>query len=213
MTVDRREVVVLDVNETLLDLRALAPRFEKLLPPALMGVWFSRMLRNSLVALATGQYAPFDRQGVDALLTTASSAGVEVTEAEAVEVIAGMNELPPHPDVVPALGQLAGARIRMATLTNSALGVATAQVRNAGLESSSKPCCRSTRFAPSNRRRRLTGSPQRNSACRSAASGWWPPTIGMSPEPSGREPAQPSSLAAVHRSVLSPRFRTSSNPT
>lgn len=38
MTVDRREVVVLDVNETLLDLRALAPRFEKLLPPALMGV-------------------------------------------------------------------------------------------------------------------------------------------------------------------------------
>lgn len=69
--------------------------------------------------------------------------------------------MPPHPDVVPALGQLAGARIRMATLTNSALGVATAQVRNAGLESSSKPCCRSTRFAPSNRRRRLTGSPQR----------------------------------------------------
>ena len=71
-----QEVVVFDVNETLLDLRALAPRFELLLPATLMGEWFSRMLRNSLVASLTGSYASFDRQGVDALLATAGSAGV-----------------------------------------------------------------------------------------------------------------------------------------
>lgn len=131
---DGREVIVFDVNETLLDLRALAPRFEKLLPATLMGIWFSRTLRNSLVASITASYAPFDRQGVDALLATAHSVGVEVTEGEAVEVIAGMEELPPHPDVVPALRQLTDAGYRLATLTNSALPVVTAQLDNAGLD-------------------------------------------------------------------------------
>ncbi len=131
--VNDRDVVVFDVNETLLDLRALAPRFEKLLPAALMGVWFSRMLRNSLVASITGSYAPFDRQGIDALLATARNVGVEATHAQAAEVIAGMNELPPHPDVIPGLQRLADAGYRMATLTNSALPVVTAQVDHAGL--------------------------------------------------------------------------------
>ena len=75
-----KEVIVFDVNETLLDLRALAPRFEKILPVGLMGEWFSRMLRNSLVASITGSYAPFNRQGLDALLSTAGGAGIEVDE-------------------------------------------------------------------------------------------------------------------------------------
>jgi 2-haloacid dehalogenase len=130
-----REVVVFDVNETLLDLRALAPRFETLLPATLMGEWFSRMLRNSLIASITASYAPFDRQGVDALVATAKSAGVDVTEAQAADVIAGMDELPPHPDVIPALQRLADAGYRMATLTNSASPVVTAQLGNAGLDS------------------------------------------------------------------------------
>lgn len=129
-----REIIVFDVNETLLDLRALGPRFEALLPVEFMGEWFSRMLRNSLVASITGRYAPFDRQGVDALLATAEKAGVEVSKAEAADVIAGMDELPPHPDVIPALERLTAAGYRMATLTNSASSVVTAQIRNAGLD-------------------------------------------------------------------------------
>lgn len=127
-----KEVVLFDVNETLLDLVALTPRFERLLPASLLGVWFSRMLRNSLVASITGTYAPFDRQGVDALLATARSVDVEVSEAQAADLVAGMEELPPHPDVVPALERPA-AGYRMATLTNSTNSVVTAQVQNAGL--------------------------------------------------------------------------------
>lgn len=130
---NEREVVVFDVNETLLDLGALAPRFEQLLPARLLGVWFSRMLRNSLVASITSTYAPFDRQGVDALVATGESVGVEVDEVQAAEIVAGMEELPPHPDVIPALQRLTDAGYRMATLTNSAPSVVTAQVTNAGL--------------------------------------------------------------------------------
>jgi 2-haloacid dehalogenase len=129
-----RKIIVFDVNETLLDLRALGPRFGARLPVELMGEWFSRMLRNSLIASITGRYAPFDRQGVDALLATAEKAGVDVSKAQAEDVIAGMEELPPHPDVIPALQRLTDAGYRMATLTNSASPVMTAQIRNAGLD-------------------------------------------------------------------------------
>ena len=38
------------------------------------------MLRDLLVASITGSYAPFDRQGLDALLSTAGGAGIEVDE-------------------------------------------------------------------------------------------------------------------------------------
>lgn len=172
------QVIVFDVNETLLDLRALAPRFEKLLPAGLMGEWFSRMLRNSLVSTITGSYVPFDRQGIDALLATARSVGVEATVTQAAAVIAGMNELPPHPDVVPSLQRLAESGYRMATLTNSTLPVVTAQVNNPESPLFWSACCRSTRFACSNRRRRPISSPPHSWACRSATSGWWPPTIG-----------------------------------
>lgn len=127
------EVIVFDVNETLLDLSALKPRFENVLPGNLMSLWFSTMLRNSMVATMTGTYAPFDRQGIDALLSTASKVGAKVTEAQAEEVLAGMNELPPHSDVIPALEQLSRDGHRMATLTNSSSRVLSAQIQNAGL--------------------------------------------------------------------------------
>lgn len=129
----QREVVVFDVNETLLDLRGLAPAFSAILPVELMTVWFTRMLHNSLVANSTGHYDSFDRQGVDALIVTAGSVGVSLSEPQAAELVAGMASLPPHPDVVPCLEMLSESGFRLATLTNSSLPVLEAQMGNAGL--------------------------------------------------------------------------------
>lgn len=129
----QREVVVFDVNETLLDLRGLAPAFSAILPVELMTVWFTRMLHNSLVANSTGHYDSFDRQGVDALIVTAGSVGVSLSEPQAAELVAGMTSLPPHPDVVPCLEMLSESGFRLATLTNSSLPVLEAQMGNAGL--------------------------------------------------------------------------------
>lgn len=127
-------VVVFDVNETLLDVRALAPRFAELFgDDSLLSPWFGQMLRNSLVATATDSYRPFDVQGTDALVTVASKAGVDVSWPEAATVVAGMAELPPHPDVVPGLETIQTAGYRLVTLTNSAPDMVTAQIENAGL--------------------------------------------------------------------------------
>jgi hypothetical protein len=50
-----------------------------------------------LVANATGRHDSFDRQGVDALIVTAGSVGVSVSEPHAAELLAGMTSLPAHP--------------------------------------------------------------------------------------------------------------------
>lgn len=128
-----REVVVFDVNETLLDLSGLSPAFSAILPVEWMTVWFARMLHNSLVANSTGHYDSFDRQGVDALIVTAGSVGVSVSESQAAELVAGMVALPPHPDAAPCLERLAEGGFRLATLTNSSQVVLEEQMSNSGL--------------------------------------------------------------------------------
>lgn len=130
---ERPAVVVIDVNETLLDLAGLRPAFESVLPPEWMPLWFSNMLRNSMVASMTGRYEPFDEQGIAALITTGQRAGREVSTDEARAVLEGFALLPPHPDVVPALECLASAGNPIVALTNSSQAVLDAQLRNAGI--------------------------------------------------------------------------------
>ena len=129
------EVLLFDVNETLLDVRALAPRFREALgSESLLPVWFARMLRDSLLATVTNRYRRFDELGADALVAVAGEAGTGLDHASAVAVVDGMRSLPPHPDVPPALERLAGAGFRIATLTNSAPDVIADQLHHAGLE-------------------------------------------------------------------------------
>lgn len=129
------QVIVFDVNETLLDVRALAPAFRSSIgSDALLAPWFARMLRNSLISTVTNRYRRFDELGVDALVATAREGGVDIDTVTAVAVIDGMRSLPAHPDVGPALERLADSGFRLATLTNSAPDVITDQLGSAGIE-------------------------------------------------------------------------------
>ena len=128
------ELLVFDVNETLLDVRAMAPAFEARFGDAsLLPTWFAQMLRNSLVATVTGRYAPFHDQGTDALVTTALRNGHEISWDDAAAIVTGMKALPPHPDVVAGLTRLHDAGTRMIALTNSAPEYLAAQMAHAGL--------------------------------------------------------------------------------
>ena len=126
--------IVFDVNETLLDLRALRPRFEGALGSTeLLGPWFGQLLRHSLVATLTGAYRPFDVLAADALQLVAAKTGIELTEAAAAHVVDGMRHLPAHPDVRPALERLRNAGFRTATLTNSPPHLLADQIAHAGI--------------------------------------------------------------------------------
>ncbi|MDJ0960574.1 MAG: haloacid dehalogenase type II [Acidimicrobiia bacterium] len=127
--------IVFDVNETLLDLRSMGPRFEEAFGSSeLLGAWFSRLLRHSLVATVTDTYQPFDILAVDALELVAAKAGHRVTRTTASSVVDGMRHLPPHPDVRPGIELLIEHGFRVATLTNSPPRVLTDQLHNAGID-------------------------------------------------------------------------------
>jgi 2-haloacid dehalogenase len=130
------KVVVFDVNETLLDLSPLRPRFESVFGSAdPIGEWFARLLHGSLVANHTDNYRPFGMIGVEALLVTAQRRGVTLDPEQASDIVAELRRLPPHPDVPAGLEALRGAGFRMVTLTNSSIDAVTAQLENASLAS------------------------------------------------------------------------------
>jgi len=128
------ELLVFDVNETLLSLHPLRRQFEATYGEAVsLGEWFARMLHGSLLANALDQYRPFDVIGAEALQGLAGRAGHDITMDEARVAVEPLATAPPHPDVVPALSRLAESGQRMIALTNGSTDVANIQVDSAGL--------------------------------------------------------------------------------
>jgi 2-haloacid dehalogenase len=129
-----KRVCVLDVNETLLDLAALDPLFERVFGDAsVRRLWFNQMLQSAFVGTMTDAYATFGEAAGAALKMTEERSGVEISDEDRREILGGLRELPPHPEVPDSLDRLRNAGFRLATLTNSTQEVAEAQVENAGL--------------------------------------------------------------------------------
>ena len=127
-------VCVFDVNETLLDMAALDPHFERLFGDAsARQAWFDQFLQLWLTETVTGAYQEFGAIGGAALKMLAESRGVELSDDEVGEILGGMKQMPPHPEVEESLSRLRDAGFRLATLTNSTQQVGEAQIENSGL--------------------------------------------------------------------------------
>jgi 2-haloacid dehalogenase len=127
-------ICVFDVNETLLDLGALDPHFGRIFGDAgVRRAWFGQLLQSALVATVTDAYSDFGAIGGAALERTAERQGVTLSDEDKRQILGGMRELPPHPEVAESLSRLRDAGLRLATLTNSAQRVAEAQMENSGL--------------------------------------------------------------------------------
>jgi 2-haloacid dehalogenase len=126
-------VLAFDVNETLLDLRALdAPFAAAFGDAALRPQWFALMLQVAFVGGLTGSYVDFTTAQRTALAMLATRQKVTVSPQQADAIVNGMRTLPPHPEVRAAMDRLR-ARFRLVALTNSPKDVAEAQMRNSGL--------------------------------------------------------------------------------
>jgi 2-haloacid dehalogenase len=127
-------ICVFDVNETLLDLGALDPLFERIFGDAsVRQAWFGQFLTSWLTATVIGVYSEFGTIGGTALEMVAERQNVDLSDEDKQQILSGMQELPPYPEVEESLGHLRDAGIRLATLTNSTQQVANAQIDNAGL--------------------------------------------------------------------------------
>ena len=131
----RPKVILFDVNETLLDLTTVKESVGKALGgrPELAPLWFTTLLQYSLVTTVADHYLDFGEIGAACLRMVAKNHGVELSEDDAKKAVAPMRSLPPHPDVIPALGRLRDADCRLVTLTNSSKAAVADQMKHAGL--------------------------------------------------------------------------------
>ncbi|BAP79897.1 haloacid dehalogenase I [Pseudomonas sp. MT-1] len=126
--------LVFDVNETLLDVAALDPLFERLFGDASARVeWFLTLEEGWMTATIVERFQPFANLAQAALVMVGQRRGIEVSEAQCQELVEGMKRLPAHPDVRPALEQLRGAGFQLAALSNGSLPALRQQLESAGL--------------------------------------------------------------------------------
>jgi 2-haloacid dehalogenase len=118
-----RRIIAFDVNETLLDLRALDALFGD---TARRKQWFGQMLQIAFVGVITERYVSF---------TDAQRAALALLDdaPDPDDVAAAMRSLPLHADVAPALDRLREAGLTLCSLTNSSLDTSTAQLGHAGI--------------------------------------------------------------------------------
>lgn len=130
------ELVVLDVNETLSDLEPLRARFTAVGAPGhLLETWFAGTLRDGFALAAAGSARTFPEVGaavLTGLLSHLDTVTVPVDQAVAT-VLGGVASLEVHPDVPAGLRVLAGAGVRVVTLTNGSLSQAEKLLDRAGV--------------------------------------------------------------------------------
>lgn len=128
-------ILVFDVNETLLDLAALAPHFERVFGDrTILREWFNQVIQYAEALTLAGDYRNFGDVARAALEMTAEANAIRLSGDEAQQIIGGIRNLPAHPDAAEGLNRLKTARFRMVTLTNSPLAVVEAQLRQANLQ-------------------------------------------------------------------------------
>lgn len=131
---DRPQLIVFDVNETLLDIDVLEPLFERLFgADGVMREWFAQLILYSETLSLTGHYVPFGKLGGAVLRMLGQIHGIVVTDAHVSELVGLIANLPVHVDVPPALRRLKEAGFLLVTLTNSPASTGRDPLDDAGL--------------------------------------------------------------------------------
>ena len=130
----QRPVVVFDVNETLLDLNALRPLFDRVFADeAALRLWFANLITCSEALTLAGVYVPFTDIGGAVLRMLAATRNITITETDLAELTDRFAAMPPHPEVPAALRRLRDHGFRLFTLTDNTLEISGRQLRRAGV--------------------------------------------------------------------------------
>ena len=118
---DRKpSVIVFDVNETMIDIEALGPLFERVFGDGrVLREWFGQLLLYSMTTTLSGLYEDFFALGRGVFEMLGAVHGVAVCAADVEALREGLLTMPAHPDAKEGLGELERAGFRLVTLTNS----------------------------------------------------------------------------------------------
>ena len=127
-------IIVFDVNETLLDLTTLVPVFDRVFGNAdKMREWFAQLILYSQAMTLSGLYAPFGALASATFRMVGETSGVHIADADVDDLMRRVQSMPVLPDVVPALERLRAAGFRLVTLTNSAPATSPTPLERAGI--------------------------------------------------------------------------------
>jgi 2-haloacid dehalogenase len=127
-------VIVFDLIGTLLDIQAMDAHFERFFgDAAVRKEWFAQTLQLAMAAVLTNAYEDFDVQADTALEMTARRYKVSMLGEEKNLILGTLRKLRSFPEVAKNLQRLRDAGFRLATLTNSTVPTAEAQLNYAGL--------------------------------------------------------------------------------
>jgi 2-haloacid dehalogenase len=129
-----RDTILFDINETVLDLGSLKPKFKAAFgDEAVTATWFSMLLHTSTVCIITDTKTDFATLAGTMLETVAARLAVELSDEMRADILSSFASLPPHADIKPALTRLRSAGYRTVSFSNSSLNLVTTQIENAGL--------------------------------------------------------------------------------
>ncbi len=129
-----RDTILFDINETVLDLASLRPKFEAVFgDAAVTSTWFAMLLHTSTVCALTGVKTGFAALAGTMLDSVAARRKVAITAEQRDGILGGFASLTAHADVVPALQKLHASGYRTVAFSNSSLNLVTSQIANAGL--------------------------------------------------------------------------------
>jgi 2-haloacid dehalogenase len=113
-------VLVFDVNETLIDIDAMAPVFEQIFGDAqAMREWFGQLVMYSMTTALSGCYVDFFTLGQGVLRMLGEVHGIRISDGDVERIKQAMLTMPAHPDVADGLAALRDKGFRLVTLTNS----------------------------------------------------------------------------------------------
>lgn len=130
----KQKIILFDINETVLSLKSLRPKFHAALhDERLTDTWFSMLLHASTVSMVTAVKADFASLAKISLTSLAARLGIELSNDVIDDILSTFAELSPHADIKPALSELREAGFKTAALSNSSRNLISKQIENAAL--------------------------------------------------------------------------------
>jgi 2-haloacid dehalogenase len=131
----QQSVILFDINETVLNLSVLKPKFKCFFgDECYMDTWFLMLLHLSTVCLATNVTTEFKTLANIALESLAGKLGILLSKDNCDEILNSLSSLPAHEDIKPALIKLRNANFKLVAFSNSSLILLSSQLKNSGLD-------------------------------------------------------------------------------
>lgn len=128
------QTILFDINETVLDLSILKPKFHQHMgDDNHMSTWFAMLLHSSTVCLVTNTKTDFKKLALAALQSLAGRLKLNIPDEGYHDILSTFACLPAHDDIKPAMTELRKAGFTLVALSNSSSELLKSQLCQSGL--------------------------------------------------------------------------------